>query len=192
MNSLAYNQEKTYTYADYLTWPEGRWELIEGIVYDMTPAPGRLHQEISGELFFQIRGALQNHNCKVYAAPFDVRLPSHALSTDDAIDTVVQPDIVVVCDKNKLDDRGCTGTPDLIIEILSPSTAAHDLKEKRKLYETHGVAEYWLVHPTDKIAMIYRLDENDQYNKAEIFTKKDKVQSKIINDLVIDLNNIFN
>ena len=127
--------KETYTYEDYLLWSdEERWELIDGVPYNMTPAPSRVHQGISMELSRQIANHLAGKMCKIYAAPFDVRLPKSD-EEEEQIETVVQPDLVVVCDGNKLDERGCKGAPDLIIEILSPYTAGKDMKIKRNLYE---------------------------------------------------------
>lgn len=115
-----------YTYRDYYTWPiDERWELIDGKAYNMSPAPTRRHQEVAGELFRQTANFLQNHPCQIYAAPFDVRLPRGG-EADDLIDTVVQPDLSVICDSEKLDKAGCRGAPDWIIEVLSPATAAKD------------------------------------------------------------------
>ena len=184
-------QETNYTYADYLDWNEGRWELIDGEVWDMTPAPSRLHQEISINFSSFLHNFFQNKNCFVYAAPFDVRLPDNNNAEDYAITTVVQPDISVICDQSKLDDRGCVGAPDLIIEILSPSTAAKDLKVKRALYEKHGVQEYWLVHPTDRLVFSYQLIDDGQYGKARIFDQDDVLQSARFEELKIQLNSIF-
>ncbi len=184
-------QETNYTYADYLDWDEGRWELINGEVWDMTPAPSRLHQEISINFSSLLHDFFQEKNCSVYAAPFDVRLPDSDNAEDYAATTVVQPDISVICDQSKLDDRGCVGSPDLIIEILSPSTAAKDLKVKRALYEKHGVQEYWLVHPTDQVVMSYQLDDNGQYGKAQIFDREDILQSVQFDELEIQLSIIF-
>jgi len=111
----------SYTYAEYLSWDEGRWELIDGEVWDMTPAPSRAHQDVSGALFNALYEFFKKRDCSVYAAPFDVRLSNLDAAEDYAIATVVQPDISVICDREKLDDRGCLGAPDLIVEILSPS-----------------------------------------------------------------------
>jgi len=156
-----------YTYADYLQWPaDVRYELIDGVAYAMTPAPTRLHQEVVLELARQIADALEGSSCRPYIAPFDVRLPREN-EADDAIDTVVQPDISVICDKAKLDERGCRGAPDWIIEVLSPATASHDQIRKRDLYERVGVREFWLVHPIDRIVTIYLL-ENGAYGKPKI------------------------
>ena len=123
--------EDTYTYADYLTWPEGeRWELIEGVPYNMSPAPFRKHQGVVMELSRQIANFLNDKSCEVYSVPFDVRLlpdisqEDATRVDDDDLTTVVQPDISIICDSEKLDERGCLGAPDVIIEVLSPSTAA--------------------------------------------------------------------
>jgi Uma2 family endonuclease len=179
-----------YTYVDYLSWDEGRWELIDGQLWDMTPAPSRMHQEVSIHLSSLLHEFFKKRDCSVYAAPFDVRL-SDDDAEDYAITTVVQPDISVICDQEKLDDRGCIGAPDLIVEILSPSTAAKDLKVKRALYEKHDVKEYWLVHPTDKIVMVYVLGDGGQYGKANIFDKKDILRTAMFEDLEIQLADIF-
>jgi Uma2 family endonuclease len=146
-----------HTYAEYVSWPDDvRYELIDGIAFAMGPAPTRRHQEVVGQLFRQIADALEGAPCRPYIAPFDVRLP-RAAETDDKVDTVVQPDISVICDKTKLDERGCRGAPDWIIEVLSPGSAGHDQVVKRALYERVGVREYWLVHPIDKVVTIYLL-----------------------------------
>lgn len=157
-----------FTYGDYCHWPdEERWELIDGQAYAMSPAPTRMHQEFVVELARQIGNALQGHPCKIYVAPFDVRLPRRN-EADDQVDTVVQPDVAVICDPGKLDDKGCRGAPDWIIEILSPSSAAHDQIRKRALYERHGVREYWLLHPVDRVLTIYRLGQDGAYGTPDI------------------------
>ena len=118
--ALAKKLEDKYTYGDYLTWPEGeRYEIIQGILYNMTPAPGRNHQKLVGNLFYYIKDYLKDKPCEVYVAPFDVRLP-FGKENENNTSTVVQPDISVICDKKKLDDKGCIGAPDLVIEIISP------------------------------------------------------------------------
>lgn len=180
-----------HSYADYIGWEEGRWELIDGEVWDMTPAPSRLHQEISIHLSSMLHDFFKEKDCSVYAAPFDVRLLDSDNAEDYAVTTVVQPDISVICDQAKLDHRGCVGAPDLIVEILSPSTAAKDLKVKRALYEQHGVREYWLIHPTDQVVMIYHLDEDGQYDKAQICDREDILQSVQFGQLEIQLDSIF-
>ncbi|NEX22045.1 Uma2 family endonuclease [Thiorhodococcus mannitoliphagus] len=148
-----------HTYGEYRGWPEDqRLELIEGVAYAMAPAPTRQHQRLVGELFRVVADALEGSGCEVNIAPFDVRLPDGDEADDDIV-TVVQPDISVVCDPSKLDDKGCRGAPDWIIEVLSPATAGHDQVRKLLLYERHGVKEYWLVHPIDRVVTMYRLEE---------------------------------
>ncbi|TDT58390.1 Uma2 family endonuclease [Fonticella tunisiensis] len=179
-----------YTYADYLMWPEGeRWELLDGVAY-MSAAPSRRHQEIQVELLRQISNYLIDKTCKVYGSPFDVRL-AKIEDEDNDIRNVVQPDISIICDKSKLDDRGCKGSPDLVMEIVSPSTASIDYIKKLALYEKNEIKEYWIVHPTDEIVMVYKLNENKRYGRPEIYSKEDKVKIGIFEDLLLDLNKVF-
>ncbi|MBI4647707.1 MAG: Uma2 family endonuclease, partial [Bacteroidia bacterium] len=125
-------------------------------------------------------------------APIDVRIPkSPKVKSDDKIFTVVQPDIIVVCDPKKLDERGCIGAPDLIVEVLSPATSKRDFKDKYILYEQAGVREYWLVHPTDKLLTVFRLGKEKKFVLDKIYTYDDKVKVGIFDDLVIDLKDIF-
>jgi Uma2 family endonuclease len=167
MGQPATSPRDHFTYGDYCAWDDGeRWELIDGEAYCMSPGPNRAHQEVLGELFYQVRRQLEGHPCRVYVAPFDIRLPK-GNEADELIDTVVQPDISVICDGKKLDERGCRGAPDWIIEILSPSTAARDQICKRALYEREGVQEYWLVHPMDRVLYIYQL-EGERYGPPAI------------------------
>ena len=169
---LALRTEKHYTYADYLQWPdETRYELIDGEAFLMSPAPLVEHQEVAGEVFRQLANQLDGQPCRPYIAPVDVRLPRKD-EADAAIDTVVQPDILVVCDPRKIDRRGVRGAPDWVLEVLSPSTAAHDQIAKRRTYERAGVREYWLVHPGDRTLTVYVLD-NGQYGRPEIYELKD-------------------
>jgi Uma2 family endonuclease len=147
-----------HTYADYLTWSAtfGN-ELIDGIAYvGEPPAPSRVHQEFVGEIYRQVTNSLQGRRAHPYVAPFDVRLPKHS-GADDQIDTVVQPDVVIVCDSHKLDDRGLNGAPDWVAEVLSPSTAAYDRTIKLAVYERARVPEVWLVDPIDRTVTIYRI-----------------------------------
>jgi Uma2 family endonuclease len=158
---------RRFSYADYRTWPDSeRWELIDGVAYAMSPAPSRLHQDVVLGIGAQAFVFLKDHRCRAYVAPFDVRLPEGD-AADDRIETVVQPDIVVVCNPDKLDEAGCRGAPDWIVEVLSPSTALKDQTAKRDLYERHGVREYWLVHPTDRVLIGYRLEQG-AYDKPSI------------------------
>ena len=164
---LARRDTQHHTYADYLTWPDDvRYELIDGVAYLMAPAPTLDHQDVVGEVFRQLANALQGQPCRVYVSPVDVRLPK-ADEADELVDTVVQPDVLVVCDPAKLDRRGVRGGPDLVVEVLSPSTAGHDHVRKRSVYERAGVREYWLVHPVDRVVTVYRL-EHDGYGKPDV------------------------
>ena len=170
---LALRKEKRYTYADYLTWPDdARYELIDGEAFLMAPAPLIEHQEVAGDVYHQLRNQLDGKPCRPYIAPVDVRLP-RADEADAAIDTVVQPDVLVVCDPSKIDRRGVRGAPDWLLEVLSPSTAAHDQIAKRRTYERAGVREYWLVHPSDRTLTVYVLD-NGQYGRPDIYELKDE------------------
>jgi len=191
MGLAATKDEHRYTYGDVLKWPEDeRWELIDGVPFDMSPAPARKHQEILGELFRQISNYLYKKTCKVYIAPFDVRLPEGD-EKDEKIKTVVQPDISIICDQSKLDKKGCRGCPDLIIEIISPSTVQRDMIEKMFLYERFGVKEYWLVHPFDEIVMVFTLQDNNTYGRPQVYSSKDKIVPGLFPDLSIDLTDIF-
>lgn len=147
-----------FTYRDYLRWSgDERWELIDGEAWAMSPAPSRRHQEVVVGLVAQVAPRLQGGPCRLYVAPFDVRLPRRG-EADAAVETVVQPDVAVICDPGKLDAAGCRGAPDWIVEVIFPATAARDQVQKRDLYERHGVAEYWLLDPDVRRLTIYRLD----------------------------------
>lgn len=180
-----------YTYADYLNWPENeRWELINGLPYNMTPAPSTEHQRISRKLVLQFANYLVGKTCEVFYSPFDVRLPL-AHEKDEEIDTVVQPDLAIICDRNKLDKKGCKGAPDLIIEIISPATAKKDMQEKFLLYERNGVKEYWLVFPLDSVIDVYVLNKDNKYDRSGLYQSPDKIKVGILADLDIDLGLIF-
>lgn len=175
-----------HTYAEYLTWPDGECgELVNGIAYVREPpAPSRTHQELVGELHLQVRLALEGKSCRVYIAPFDVRLPRSG-EADELIDTVVQPDVLVVCDLSKLDERGMRGAPDWIAEVLSPATARHDQLVKLPAYERAGVPEVWLVHPIDRILSIYRL-EGGRYGRPTLLELKGRTAIDAIPGVSID------
>jgi len=185
-------KNQQFTYTDYLSWnnPTERWELINGNAYDMSPAPGTMHQNLSIELSGIIWNFLKGKSCKVFAAPFDVRLPDNPDDPDNEIDNVVQPDLAVICDESKLDEKGCKGAPDLIIEILSPGTAKKDYREKYNLYEIHGVREYWIVDPNGAVS-VYNLQENKCYNDGVIYEKIGIVKSTIIIGLEVSLKDLF-
>ncbi|BCX81042.1 hypothetical protein MIT9_P0620 [Methylomarinovum caldicuralii] len=183
--SLPKRDDARHTYGEYRQWTEdARYELIEGVAYAMAPAPSRIHQEVLGELFRQVANALVGHPCRPFIAPFDVRLPK-GNEADDEIDTVVQPDLSVVCDPDKLDARGCRGAPDWIAEVLSPATAGHDHIRKRAVYERAGVREYWLVHPVDRIVTIYRL-EDGRYGVPEVRELRGRQQVAAVEGVEID------
>lgn len=184
--------DATYSYADYLRWTfEERVELIKGKVFRMSPAPVRKHQKVSINLSLEIGNFLKGQNCEVYAAPFDVRLPQDKNDPDNQIFTVVQPDICVICDPEKLDDAGCKGAPDLIIEILSPSTASKDLKNKYELYEGYKVKEYWVVYPMEHIVEIFTLDQQNKYGSGRKYTADDEIKTEVLPGLVIRLEDVF-
>jgi Uma2 family endonuclease len=142
-----------------------------------------------GNLLYFVRK--NRGRCKVYTAPFDVRFPKNGETADDKIDTVVQPDICVVCDLSKLDEYGCCGAPDMIVEILSPSTAKKDLTEKFDLYEEQGVKEYWIAHPKDKAVSVFILQENGKYDEGTLYERSGKIPVYIFNNYLIDLDDIF-
>ena len=182
-----------YTYADYLLWmDEQRRELINGIAY-LFSAPTRFHADITSEILSIFKWFVKKRKgkCKVYHAPFDVRLPKKGETANEKIDTVVQPDICVICDQSKLDDAGCIGAPDLIVEVQSPSTAKRDLREKFDLYEQSGVREYWIVYPGDKGITVYTLQENGKYNDGTTYMFSGKVPVGIFEGLEIDLKELF-
>ena len=181
---LALRDTKHHTYGEYLQWPDDvRYELIDGDAIMMSPAPALDHQDITGELYFQVRSQLEGKPCRPFVAPVDVRLP-RGDEADEAIDTVVQPDVIIVYDPGKLDRRGVRGAPDWIAEVLSPSTAAHDQIAKRRIYERSGVPEYWLVHPSDRTLTIYTLRDG-AYGRPDIFELKGVTPFLTIPDLEI-------
>ncbi len=182
---------KKYSYADYLLWQlDDMVELIKGKIFRMSPAPTNNHQQISigiASYFFMF---LEGKKCKVYSAPFDVRLPIKSKTSDKEIFTVVQPDICIVCDLDKLDKRGCLGAPDLVVEILSKSTAQKDLNEKYKLYEQAGVKEYWIVHPEEQTLLIYSLVDGF-YQPSKLYASNEIVSVGIFEDFELDLSKVF-
>lgn len=146
-----------FTYGDYVQWDDDeRWELIDGRPHAMS-APNLPHQRLVGALYFQLYLQLQGARCEAFVSPFDVRLPKSNEPDDDIVD-VVQPDVLVVCDPAKLDERGCRGAPDFVIEVLSPSNADHDRVTKLALYERHGVREYWVVQPVERLVTMHLLE----------------------------------
>jgi len=192
MNTIELDLTKRYTFADYLTWFDDiRRELIDGLVKLMSPAPLRKHQRISWILSMKIGNFLNMKKCQAYYSPFDVRLPKNGEKGDNEIYTVVQPDICIICDLSKLDDRGCLGAPDMIIEIVSTGNPKHDVETKYKLYEQHGVREYWIVFPYEKTVSVFVLSEKGKYENVGMYADDSKVKVNIFEDLYIDLAEVF-
>ena len=190
---LTLDINKRYTYADYLTWIDDvRRELIEGFI-KLLPAPRSIHAEVGYNISWQLGAIIRKNKgkCKVYPAPFDVRLPKNGETEHDKIYTVVQPDISVICDAAKVDEYGCCGAPDMIVEVLSPSTNKRDMNEKFTLYEVAGVKEYWVVHPNDKCIQVFLLQENGKYNDGTLYERKGNVPVHVFNDCTVDIEDVF-
>jgi len=184
--NVSNNVERTgrYTYADYVTWDDDqRWELIDGEAYLMS-APIRVHQEIIGNLFYQLKNFLKGKHCKVYLAPFDVRL-----NADTEDNTVVQPDILVMCDHAKLTREGSIGAPDMLVEVLSPSTSARDRKVKFDLYRKFGVREYWIVDPETKTTAAHVLKDGEYITRA--YSDKDSAPVYVLEGCIVDFTEIY-
>ena len=183
-----------YTYADYLKWTfDERIELIKGKIFNMSPAPAIWHHKISLKLSLTIGNYLEVKSCEMYTAPFDVRLTplKGKKRKDNQIYTVVQPDICVICDVDKLDDRGCIGAPDLIIEILSPGNTKKEMSDKFQVYEENGVTEYWLVEPNDNVIIVYVLNDEGKYIGLRPYTEDDVITSSILPGLEVSVSRIF-
>ncbi len=190
--NCALKLDDLFTYGQYYQWDDGeRWELIDGVPYNMTPAPVRRHQRILMRMSLIVGNFLEDKPCQVYFAPFDVRLPDFGEQADDDVPTVVQPDLVVICDEKKLDDRGCRGAPDLVVEILSPSTSRKDIGIKFQLYERHGVREYWIIHPSEESLMIFTLGQDGKYGRPQGYGRGDKATSTVLEGLELDLEEVF-
>jgi len=184
----------TYSYADYLTWRlEESVELIKGKIMAMSPAPSRRHQTVAGNLFLSLGSHFKHKQCNVYLAPFDVKLYDRrkSLRKDREVFSVVQPDLCVICDKEKLTEQGCDGAPDWIIEILSPGNSRKEVRLKYDLYEESGVTEYWLVFPYEQIVQQFVLDENGKYQLHALYPGNEIVAPYLFPDLQIDLNDVF-
>ncbi|MBE1553221.1 Uma2 family endonuclease [Sporosarcina limicola] len=172
-----------FTITEINTW-DGSWELIDGVPYNMTPAPSPLHQRIVGELFFELRTHFGSSGCAVYVAPFDVQVDK----ADDY--TIVQPDISVICDESQVGTKRAIGAPELIIEVLSPSTALKDRNNKFNLYERTGVKEYWLVDPYNETIEVYGVS-GGRYRKRKVFGRDDSLLSFVFPDLRVELSAVF-
>ena len=180
-----------YTYQDYLTWQfKERVELLLGRIFRMSPAPNVRHQAISsfihGELYLFLK---EQKSCRLFSAPFDVRLP--VSKEKGTTDTVVQPDLCIICDDSKLDEQGCNGAPDVVIEILSPGNTHREMKEKFALYEASLVQEYWIVDPTREDVLVYYLNEQHTYIGSKPFVAGEKVISKVFPDVEMAIEDVF-
>ncbi|MCI9457088.1 MAG: Uma2 family endonuclease [Oscillospiraceae bacterium] len=184
-------KKEHYTFADILAW-EGneRVEIINGEIFLMA-SPFRVHQEISGELFRQLANFLEGKKCRVYAAPFAVRLFEKDGDNPEDVDTMVEPDITVVCDKDKLDKHGCKGAPDMVIEILSPSTRRHDRLVKLGLYQQAGVREYWIVDPENKSVQVFLQDGSSFLKIHEDYGREDIAKVNVLDGCFIELSKVF-
>jgi Uma2 family endonuclease len=182
-------QEHEYTYEDYLNWDEEeRIEILDGFAY-MHASPSRIHQEISGEIYRQFANYLKDKPCKVYHAPFCVRLDNKKRAKDNK--NIVEPDITIVCDKNKLDEKGCKGVPDMIVEIISPSSGKIDRVIKFNKYEEVGVKEYWIIEPNYKVVSVFQLQKNGRYGRPESYTDEEIIKLSLFPDCEIDLGLVF-
>lgn len=186
--------KKRYTYADYLTWLDGKTrELLNGFIHLMSPAPTLTHAKILRRIFLPLGIYIEKNKgkCQVFSAPFDVRLPKNGETSDNKIHTVVQPDICVVCDESKLDERGCLGAPDMIVEILSVSTQKYDLNDKFNLYEAAGVKEYWVVSPKEKGVNVFILQEDGKYDAGAVYEGEVEIPVKMLAGLSLNTKDIF-
>lgn len=182
---------KTYSYADYLQWKfDERIELIKGRIFKMSPAPSSSHQEISGNIYFAFKLYLLKKPCKVFSAPFDVRLTRKSKMNKDVIN-VVQPDICVICNREKIDKRGCIGAPDIIVEIISPGNNKTELQNKYEIYEESGVQEYWIVSPQDKTFMKYVLNQDGVYVASKLLPSEGEVTTPVLPGFVLNLEEVF-
>ena len=183
--------EERYTYGDYKSWDDGlRWELIDGEAFCMSPGPGTVHQSLAFVLALKLGVYFEGKECQVFFAPFDVLLPKGD-EPEDAIDTVVQPDIMILCDKSKLRHNGIKGAPDVVFEILSPSTTQRDLDDKFRLYERAGVKEYVIVDPQNRVIFVHRRDAEEQFSWKKAYEAKDVLEFGLFPELKIPLSSVW-
>lgn len=183
-------KESQYSYADLLEWDENiRYELYDGLPVALA-SPSSIHQMISGDLFSQLYSFLKGKGCQVFSAPLDVRLFEKFEDSPESISTVVQPDLMVVCDKEKIDRRGIRGAPDMIIEIASNSTHRIDRLTKFNLYQRAGVREYWIVDPSTKIVSVYLL-KNGSYRMQSVYSSDSIIPVGILDGCKVDLSSVF-
>jgi Uma2 family endonuclease len=195
MGEPALKFDRRYTYRDYLTWPEDeRWELIGGVAYNMLSAPNLRHQAIVGLLYRRLGNFLEGRSCKVYVSPVDVLLPELDEEDDGDVSNVVEPDIVVFCDRTKLKKYGARGAPYLAVEVLSPSTHVKDLREKFDLYQRMGVREYWIIDPAGEWLNRFVRGEDGRFGPAELrypLFKKGPIASMVLEGFSVDPAEIF-
>ena len=186
---------RRYTYADYLTWVDDKMrELLDGFIRLMSPAPALKHAVVSRKLLNPMLNFVERNDgdCQIFYAPFDVRFPTKPDQIDDnQIYTVVQPDICVVCDVSKLDERGCLGAPDMVIEILSLSSQRYDLNEKFNIYQAGGVKEYWVVSPKEKGINVFILQENGKYDQGTVYEGNVQLPVQTLKGLSISTEKLF-
>ena len=182
----------TYSYADYLLWRfKERVELFKGKIFEMSPAPNLKHQRVSLLVTRYLDRFFENQKCGLFVAPFDVRLINFTKSTaDNTVFTVVQPDLCVICDQSKLDKRGCIGSPDLVVEILSPGNSKKELGIKFNLYEENGVLEYWIINQVEESVLIYSL-VNGKYIGTKPLIDEEKIISPLFQELDFEIAKIF-
>jgi len=195
MGDPALDADGRFAYRHYRTWPDDeRWELIDGVAYAMSPAPGATHQTLVGRLFRWMGNFLEGKPCKVFVAPFDILLPARD-EADDEVDTVVQPDVLVYCDRSKVRERFGRGAPDLAVEVLSPSTSKKDQHEKFERYRRAGVREYWVVDPRGKWLCVYRLKPDGNFDEGELREswdgKYERIESKVLEGFGFDPAKLF-
>lgn len=184
-------EKARYSFADVLTWEESECiEIINGEAIMMAP-PSSVHQEIAAELTRQFGNYLEGKRCKVYPAPFGVRLFERDGEAPEDVDTMVEPDLSVVCDRSKIDKHGCKGAPDLVVEILSPSSLRHDRFVKLGLYQRAGVQEYWIVDPEYKSVQVFTLDGGGSLRIAEEYGRGDVARVNVLEGCFIDLGKVF-
>jgi len=183
MNAIVQQSYNRYTVADYLGWNDDeRWELIDGVAYNMSPAPVIKHQNIAGRLYSRLEQALRGKSCQPFIAPVDV-----ILSERD----VVQPDVIVVCDPARITEKNIQGAPDLVVEVLSPSTAVKDLREKKALYQRAGVREYLVIDPSANYVQAWRQDGQQHFREAEVYAADDMLPLLALDGLEIALSELF-
>jgi len=182
-------RETRYTCLDFLEGTEqDREELIDGYFYRMA-GTGTAHQMVLGDIYCQLANYLRGKKCRVFSAPYDVRLFEKKGDRPEQVDTVVEPDISVICDPDKIDERGCAGAPDLVVEVLSPSSRRHDRLVKFNLYQRAGVREYWIVDPAEKVVETYYLEDGRYF--ASVSGGDEKLRVRVLEDCVIDLGEVF-